>query len=160
MIWTPRVTVAAVVARDDAYLMVEEDTAQGRVYNQPAGHLEDRETLLDAVIRETREETGWGFAPESLVGIYRWRMSAPVADNVRPGEPRTYLRVCFAGTAYDHDPRLRLDAGIVRAAWIPRAELMDAGMRLRSPMVLRCIRDYEAGHRYPLALLNEIDTDS
>ena len=49
--WKPNVTVAAVIERDGRYLLVEEAAAQGTVLNQPAGHLEAGETLLEAVVR-------------------------------------------------------------------------------------------------------------
>ncbi len=94
MVWKPRVTVAAVIARDDQLLMVEEQASDGGlVLNQPAGHLEPGESLTDAVVREVREETAWGFEPQALVGIYRWQRSTPEA---------TFLRFCFAGIVADH----------------------------------------------------------
>ncbi len=148
MIWTPHTTVASVIEDDGRFLMVEELSSQGdTVFNQPAGHLEEGESLLQAVIRETREETAWGFDPVSLVGVYRWQV---------PPNEATYLRFCFAGSCHDHRPEQPLDDGIVRAVWMTREELIAAEDRLRSPMVLRCIDDYLAGHRYPLKLINEL----
>ena len=70
---TPHITVAAVIEKDGKYLMVKEVTNDLVVFNQPAGHWEVDETLIDAAIRETQEETAWGFIPDSLVGIYRWK---------------------------------------------------------------------------------------
>ena len=128
--------------------MVEELTSSGKtVFNQPAGHLEEAESLLDAVIRETREETAWGFIPESLIGIYRWQV---------PPAEATYLRFCFHGVCHDHQPELPLDDGIIRAVWMSREELAESPDRLRSPMVLRCIDDYLARCRYPLELINDL----
>ena len=147
MSWKPHVTVAAVVERNSRFLMVEEVSDGHLVYNQPASHLDDGESLIKAAIRETLEETAWSFAPEALVGIYRWR---------NPDNNSTYLRVCFTGQCTSHDPNQRLDAGIVRAEWLSRAEL-SASDRLRSPLVLRCIDDYLAGIRYPLSLLSDLD---
>ena len=60
MIWKPRVTVAALIENEGRFLLVQELISGRSVYNQPAGHLEDGETLIEAVIRETREETAWG----------------------------------------------------------------------------------------------------
>lgn len=129
--------------------MVEELTREGhRVFNQPAGHLEESESLLDAVIRETREESGWGFMPQALVGIYRWQV---------PPAETTYLRFCFYGSCHDHQPELPLDEGILRTVWLTRAELAANPQQLRSPMVLRCIDDYLAGLSYPLELINDLD---
>ncbi len=147
MLWKPHVTVAAVVERDNRFLIVEEISDGRLVYNQPAGHLDEGESLIMAVARETLEETAWSFIPEALIGIYRWH---------NPGNNRTYLRVCFAGHCTSHNPHQALDTGIVRAAWLTRAELSTSG-QLRSPMVLRCIDDYLAGLRYPLSLLNDLD---
>src|SRR5689334_22521632 len=97
--WNPEVTVAAIVEqtieRERRYLMVEELISGRLVLNQPAGHLEDRETLLEAVVRETREETAWRFEPDALVGIYLWR---------NPDNERTFLRFAFCGSVHSHDP--------------------------------------------------------
>jgi ADP-ribose pyrophosphatase YjhB (NUDIX family) len=144
-IWTPRVTVAAVVERQNRFLMVREGIDGQLVHNQPAGHLEDGESLLAAVCREVKEETAWTFRPEGLVGIYRWRM---------PDGGRTYLRFCFHGGCADHDPGQPLDEGIAEAAWLSREALADAP--LRSPLVLRCLDDYLAGRRLPLNALQDL----
>ncbi|MCW8945284.1 MAG: NUDIX hydrolase [Sedimenticola sp.] len=148
MIWTPHTTVASVIEKAGRFLMIEEISSSGEtVINQPAGHLEEAETLIDAVIRETREETAWGFSPESIVGIYKWQV---------PPAEATYLRFCFHGTCHDHQPALPLDEGIIRTLWLTRDELAEQSAKLRSPMVLRCIDDYLAGCRYPLDLLNDL----
>jgi 8-oxo-dGTP pyrophosphatase MutT (NUDIX family) len=147
MSWNPHVTVAAVIERNGRFLIVEEVSNGQLVYNQPAGHLDEGESLITAAVRETLEETAWSFTPDALVGIYRWR---------NPGSNNTYLRVCFTGQCTTHDPNQTLDEGIVRALWLSRAELCASG-RLRSPMVLRCIDDYLAGSRYPLSLLSDLD---
>src|SRR5882672_10221362 len=99
MRWNPEVTVAAIVEREGRFLMVEERIRGRLVLNQPAGHLEDRETLLEAVVRETREETAWRLTPQALVGTYLWRS---------PDE-RTFLRFAFCGVVDDHRPTEPLD---------------------------------------------------
>jgi len=133
MIWKPNVTVAAVVERDGRFLLVEEGIAGQLLVNQPAGHLEPGESLLDAVRRETREETAWEFEPDALLGIYRWR--------TRDGET-TYLRFAFCGTVGKHNPDLPLDDTIRRTIWMSPEEIPKHG--LRSPLVLRCIDDGSA----------------
>jgi len=142
----PRVTVASVVERDGRFLVVEErpDSGAGLVINQPAGHVEYGETLLEAVARETFEETAWRFTPEYLVGIYLW---------ATPNASANYLRVCFAGSVGGHEPDSALDEGIERAVWLSRDELAAQRERLRSPLVLGVIDDYIAGERYPLSAL-------
>jgi 8-oxo-dGTP pyrophosphatase MutT (NUDIX family) len=141
--WKPNVTVAAVIEREGRFLLVEErDGDSGRiVINQPAGHLDEGEGLIEAAVRETREETAWTFRPEALVGIYRWRS---------PNNGITYLRFAFCGSALGHDPEQTLDDGILHAVWRTPEELRADADRLRSPMVLRCIDDYLAGRRFPL----------
>ena len=141
MEWNPEVTVAAVVERDRRFLMVEERVDGRLVLNQPAGHLEDGETLLAAAIRETREETAWRFAPSALVGTYLWR---------NPINERSFLRFAFCGDVADHRARQPLDAGIVRALWMSHEDILGQSARLRSPLVLRCLEDFLRGSRQPL----------
>lgn len=143
----PHITVAAVIERDGRYLLVEERSGARTVYNQPAGHLEAGESLLEAVARETWEETAWRFQPTALLGIYQWTGR----DN-----GVTYLRFCFSGECADHDPHQTLDDGIVRALWLTHDEVLARRAQHRSPLVLRCIDDYRAGRRYPLSLYAEL----
>jgi 8-oxo-dGTP pyrophosphatase MutT (NUDIX family) len=150
MRWNPEVTVAAIVELDGRFLMVEERIAGNLVLNQPAGHLEDRETLIEAVVRETREETAWRFHPEALVGVYLWR--SPVTE-------RSFLRFAFCGTVDDHQPKLPLDIGIVRTVWMPREQLVAQTPRLRSPLVLRCLDDFLRGSRQPLDSVASLGLD-
>lgn len=147
MTWKPELTVAAVVAQRDRFLMVEERVARRRVFNQPAGHVEDGETLIDAVIRETLEETARNFVPEYLVGIYLWK---------NPASGRSYLRVAFGGSVHEHQPARALDAGILCTHWFSRAQLIGHASRLRSPLVMRCVDDCLAGARFPLSLLQQL----
>jgi 8-oxo-dGTP pyrophosphatase MutT (NUDIX family) len=147
MIWKPHMTVAALVERDGRFLLVQERIEGLSVLNQPAGHLEDNESLLAAVARETREETGWLFEPDAITGIYRWR---------EPVGQQTYIRVGFSGRLLAHDPDVALDEGIEQTLWLTPGELEQQQQRLRSPLVLRCIHDYLCGARYPLGLLNDI----
>lgn len=141
MTWKPDLTVAAIVQRDENFLIVEERIEGRPVFNQPAGHVEDDESILDAVIRETREETAWLFTPRFLLGTYLWR---------NPRDGRSSLRFAFMGEASEHRPQQRLDHGIVAAHWLTRAQLAAMPGRLRSPLVLRCIDDCLAGQRFAL----------
>ncbi len=144
--WRPNVTVAAVIERDGRYLLVEERAADGRlVLNNPAGHLDRGETLLQAVVREVLEETACVFTPDRLVGVYLSRFQRPST-----GEDVTFLRIAFGGSVGQPDPQRRLDDGIVRTVWMTLPELRDSRARHRSPHVLRCIEDYLAGRSYPL----------
>jgi ADP-ribose pyrophosphatase YjhB (NUDIX family) len=147
MIWKPNVVVAAIVERDGKFLLVEEEADGKIVLNQPAGHLDEGETLLHAVVRETLEETAWHFQPEALLGIYRWP---------NPARGVTYLRFAFTGHVTGHEPARTLDHGIVQAVWLTPDEIRAQRARHRSPQVERCINDYLAGQRYPLDVLKDL----
>lgn len=144
--WKPHVTVAAVVERDGRFLLVEEETEYGLQFNQPAGHLEEGESLVQACIREALEETAYHFRPTALVGIYRWP---------HPLKDMTYLRFNFAGEITGEETGRALDEGIVAARWMTLEEVRATADRHRSPMILRCIEDYAAGKRYPLDILTD-----
>jgi 8-oxo-dGTP pyrophosphatase MutT (NUDIX family) len=145
--FAPHLTVAAVVERDGRFLCVEEHVGGARVINQPAGHVDDGESLLDAVRRETLEETGWQFEPEALVAIYRWR---------HPDNGETFIRATFRGELgqrlHDRPP----DDSIIEAVWLTRDELCGGQRTLRSPLVVRSVEDYLAGNRFPLDLLVDL----
>lgn len=148
MIWKPNVTVAAVLEQDGKFLLIEEETAHGLRFNQPAGHWEPGETLEAGTAREVLEESGYDFAPEHLIGIYRW----PTPDGAT-----TYLRFAYCGKILAHHPERPLDSGIVRAVWMTLDEIRATQERHRSPLILRCVEDYLAGKRYPLELITHYE---
>lgn len=148
MVWKPHVTVASVIEQEGKFLLVEENSSDGLVFNQPAGHLESGESLVQAAIRETLEETAYHFRPEWLLGVYRWQ---------HPRKDITYLRFAFGGSVTGHDSARELDTGIVRAAWLTLDEIRGLSQRHRSPLILNCIEDYMAGKRYPLDILTHYD---
>ena len=143
--WRPHTTVASICERDGRYLLVRERVEGRVVYNQPAGHLEPGESLLDAVIRETLEETRYRFEPLALQGVYRFRPSA--------ASDLTFLRFGFRGEV---GARLdgTLDQGIIAAEWLTYEDLLECRAEHRSPMVLQCVDDYRAGRKYPLDILS------
>ena len=144
MIWKPDVTVAAIIEQDSRFLLVEEETERGILFNQPAGHWEPDETLAEGTAREVLEESGYDFEPQYLLGVYRWH--APASDT-------TYLRFAFGGQILAHHPERALDDGIIRAVWLTADEIRSTQARHRSPLILRCVEDYLAGKRYPLDLI-------
>lgn len=150
--WQPDVTVATIVVDNGRLLMVEETVGGRLVLNQPAGHLEPDESLADAALRETREETGWDVRLTAFVGAYQWK--APVGPDGRDG--RHYLRFAFAAEPVRHDPTRTLDEGIVRAIWLTPAELEADQARHRSPLVWRTAADFLAGRRHPLDLIRHL----
>lgn len=141
----PSVTVAAIVEHGGRYLLVEEETAEGLMLNNPAGHVEQGEAPLAAVIREALEETARHFVPEAFLGVY-------LARFVRPsrGEDVTYVRLAYCGRVGEEIAGRALDAGIRRTLWMTPAELEACAERHRSPLVLQCVQDHAGGRRLPL----------
>lgn len=144
MRFTPHVTVATIVEDQGRFLLVEERADDRDVLNQPAGHLEADESLTQAALRETLEETGWDVELTAVTGIYLY---------TAPSNGITYQRVCFAARPLRHHPELPLDEGIIGPRWLTRDELAAQPERWRSELVLRCIDDYLAGLRHPLTLI-------
>lgn len=146
-LWYPHLTVATIVEMDNKFLIVKELSDGKIVLNQPAGHVDENETLLEAASRETLEETGWHVTIDSLVGFYMY---------TSPGNGTTYFRALFVATAQEQEPNYKLDEGIIEAQWLSLEELRQQTPILRSPMVLQCVEDYLAGRRLPLDCISHI----
>lgn len=146
--WKPSVTVAALVEREGRFLVVEEETSTGLRFNQPAGHLDEGESLIAACYREALEETGCHVTPKSLVGIYQW--TVPAGDI-------TYLRFAFDCQLDQIEVGRKLDDGIVAAHWLTLEELKATKDRHRSPLVLQCVEDWLSGRRMPLTAITHYE---
>ena len=155
--WKPHVTVATIVERKNneghpEYLMVHEmsqDDGQDKeqsVYNQPAGHLDEGENLLDAAVRETVEETAWYVEVTAYIGLYHYRC----------GNGMTYLRHGFAAKPVFHETGRELDEGIMAAPWMSYREITEKTAEMRSPTVIKMLDDYRAGTLYPLSILRNM----
>lgn len=141
----PHITVAAVAEKDGKFLFVREETDEGIVINQPAGHLEPNESLLDAVVRETLEETAWEVEPVAFLGV---------SQHTSAHNGVSYIRHTFAVK-----PRLRrehqaLDDGIIEALWLSPEEAFK--MNLRSPLVQHSVHAFLEGTHYPLTVYHQI----
>ena len=154
--WKPSVTVAAVIERDGRFLLVEEHTPEGLRLNNPAGHLEPAESPAQGCAREVLEETAHHFAPSALVGVYLSRFQRTLASadaGTLATEDITYVRFAFCGDLGVFEAGRALDTGIVHTLWLTPDEIRASADRHRSPLVVRCMEDYLAGQRYPLALV-------
>ncbi len=150
MNWHPHTTVACIVENNDRFLMVEEKEQGKTVFNQPAGHLDEHETLFEAAIRETLEETAWHVELEAFLGCYQYL--SPVNDV-------TYIRHCFIAKALKHEPELGLDKDIIATHWLSADEILNPAFNARSPIVTRVLQDYLAGQLYPLTVLYHHEQD-
>jgi NADH pyrophosphatase NudC (nudix superfamily) len=144
MVWKPHVTVAAVIEKNEKFLLVEENTSNGIAFNQPAGHLEEGENIITAVKREVNEETAWKFEPVHIIAIQLWRKN--------PDCP-SFIRVCFTGYVNSFNADQALDDDIISTHWLSRNEISEKKTKLRSPLVLKSVDAYLAGEHYPLSLL-------
>jgi NADH pyrophosphatase NudC (nudix superfamily) len=148
--WIPHVTVATIIEKNNKFLMVEEALHGKKLLNQPAGHLDQGETLVQAAIRETQEESGWQVEITHMVEFAQW---------TSPNSDTHFLRACFAGKAIQHFPKQQLDDGIIRALWMSRDEVKENIHRLRSPLVLNHIDHYIAGKKYDLDFFSYYDKE-
>lgn len=149
--WHPHVTVAAVIEHNGKFLLVRDNTSSGIKLNQPAGHLEPNETLIDAVIRETKEETGMDFIPQNIIGVYLM----PASETV------TYLRFCFGGKLKDYQRNPQpLDNDIVDAKWYSLDDINSRVDEHRAIVVSKCIEDFINGVNFPLSILTSFDNQS
>jgi 8-oxo-dGTP pyrophosphatase MutT (NUDIX family) len=137
-------TVSAVVERDGRFLIVEERSAGMVVMNHPGGHIEAGESPEQAVVRETLEETGCEITVGDLLGVYLW---------IHPQTRQQYLRIAYVGNYVSHDETRRLDDSVFAVHWLTPGDIQRRMQRLRSPIVMRCVEDYLAGHRQPQNLL-------
>ena len=143
----PHITVATMVENQGRLLMVKEHADGLLVYNQPAGHLEVGETLVNAAMRETLEETAWLVEVVALLGIYSHKSSL---------NGITYVRHCFIAKPIEHFPDRELDPAIAAAVWLSPGEIEQRQGELRSPLVLAAVRDFQAGRSHPLSLLIDL----
>jgi 8-oxo-dGTP pyrophosphatase MutT (NUDIX family) len=141
--WYAHVTVATVIEQDGRFLLVEERADGVLVLNQPAGHVEPGESLVEAAIRETLEETGWRVEISGLVGLALYTAANGI----------TYHRTTFAGRASEHFPGQALDSDIERVLWMSSDEMRQQVGRMRSPLVVEALEQYLRGPLVPLEFI-------
>lgn len=143
MTWYPHITVAAVVKRQNTFLVVQERNEDGDlVVNQPAGHLEENESIYDAVVRETLEETGWRVEPKAVLNFNLYKA---------PSNQTTYFRCNVFAEIVEQAADGPLDPDIEQAIWLTEQEIHNH--KLRSPMVTKAIDEFNQKVFYPLDII-------
>ena len=144
--WPPHMVVATVVEKDGKFLLVYENDGERQVYNQPAGHWDEGETIQQAALRETLEETGWEVKLNYIIGQYQYHS---------PHNDFTYFRTAFAATAVKKISD-KLDREIIEAVWLSYDEIISKREQMRSALVIRVIDDYRVGKKFPLDLIDRV----
>jgi 8-oxo-dGTP pyrophosphatase MutT (NUDIX family) len=146
--WKPNATVASVTERNGEYLMVQERASGVLVLNQPAGHLDQGESLLQAVVRETLEETAQIVRPVALIGVYMSRYKNEVE-----GVDATYLRFAFLCEWLGSEAGRKLDEPVEQALWLSAQQIAARQSEHRSALVSQTLDDHLRGRRFPLDLI-------
>ncbi len=137
-------TVSAVVEKDGKFLIVEERSSGKVVINQPGGHIEAGETPEQATEREALEESGCSIQVSGLLGVYLW---------IHPQSRQNFLRIAYTAELLKVHPDSKLDDGVCAVHWYSINDIQRRLKDLRTPMVLRSVEDFLAGHRQPETVL-------
>lgn len=110
----PRIRVACIAVREETILLVRHLKDGQSYWMLPGGGVDYRETLVEALVREVREETGLEVRPASL---------ALVNDSIAPGGARHVVNLCFTADIVGGTLSKGVDARVVEAAWVPVEQL-------------------------------------
>ncbi|HEK2897325.1 NUDIX hydrolase [Proteus sp. GOKU] len=143
----PHVTVACIVHAKNKFLVVEETVNGKATWNQPAGHLEANETLIQAVQRELWEETGLTLPVQHFLKLHQW-----IAPDKTP-----FLRFLFLIESQEQFETQPQDSDINCCHWVSADEIIHS-QQLRSPLVRESLLCYQQGERYPLSILSSFGT--
>jgi phosphatase NudJ len=133
-----------VVVRDGDRFLAVREAKHGQGWYLPAGRAEPGETLADAAVRETLEETGVAIVLEGLLKLQH-----------TPDEYGARVRALFlARPAGEQTPKSTADEHSLEARWVTLDEL--ARLPLRGPEVLDIFRWVADGAPvYPLDLIGD-----
>ena len=146
MSFEPHVTVATVVEREGKFLFVEEGPIEATHLNQPAGHLEANESLIDAALRETLEETQWHVELQAYLGVASYK--AP--------NGALYLRHSFSASALTIDTKAPRDSDIHNILWLTHEQALSRETQFRSPLVKLDLERHINGKQLPLSSVQTI----
>lgn len=141
-----KIVSGCVVVKDNKILMVKEakEKCYGK-WNIPAGYVEELEKVVDAAVREVKEETGYEVKPTGVLPI--------IFACGRDGETRIMVRFTadIIKESDDFDTEEILDV-----KWIELNEVKSMQEKdLRAPDInIKFVKYFEENKIYPLELLD------
>ncbi len=139
--------VGALIERGGKILLVKEtkEPTRGK-WSHPAGWLEVGENPIDAVKREVKEESGFDFEPENILGVYSLLKSE--ADIIHHS-----IKLIYIGTISDKEVAELAD-DVSETNWFTPDEIEKMDLKtLRDLDIKQMVRDYFSGIKYPLNLI-------
>jgi 8-oxo-dGTP diphosphatase len=114
----PEIAVGAVAVRDDCLLVIRRGHGPGAgEWSVPGGRVEAGETLHEAVVRETWEETGLEVVVERFLGWVE-----------RLGDDHHFVILDFVVGLLDAEATVVAGDDAAEAAWVPLHELSEIRM--------------------------------
>ena len=119
---------------------------KGGHWDFPKGHVEESETEEQTLRREVKEETGFDFTPENILGVYS-------LTGLEGGIVLHAVKIIFLGDISKEQGKF-FENEISETKWFSPEEIeaMD-GKTLRDLDIKIMVKDYFAGKKYPLELL-------
>ena len=102
-------TVLCLIHKEDKYLLQDRIKKDWRGYTLPGGHIEPDESIVDAVIREMKEETGLTIRNPKLCGVKQF----PIEDG-------RYIVFLFSADEFEGE-LVSSDEG--KMHWVDKEEL-------------------------------------
>ncbi|MCX6724417.1 MAG: NUDIX domain-containing protein [Candidatus Staskawiczbacteria bacterium] len=139
--------VGAIIEKDGKFLLVKEKKNSAKdKWSHPAGWIDLEENTIDAAKREIKEETGFNFEPENILGIY-------VLVKKELDDLHHAIKIIFTGNIAENQGEYMTDE-ISETKWFSPEEIeaMDSNI-LRDADIKTMVKDYLAGKKYPLDII-------
>ena len=140
----PFVVVRAFIENDGKFLLVQENWGEVKgMWNFPAGWLDLGENPLAGAIREAKEESGYDFTPDYLLGIYSF-------IKTKDGQPNQPVEIVYRGSVSGEQAAVDSEE-ISAVRWFTPEEIMAMDTKtLRDEISKEMLKDHLSGRKYPL----------